>query len=904
MGNIYKCAQCSSIVAMSTQNLQKFNQIHPKSTDEIPSRPGTAGNDLFTESSKLEEIVDIYNRPSTAGKKVDQINFLGKILSRGATPNSNRVEPLQEENLNENSDEGFKEEKENETNETTESPVVLHGHGESIVQDHGPTSRKHTQIDPQDSDDVLYLVTHENKQYIQLNTARNHVLTLIEEIQKLRTRHTQQVKILRSKLVNTAAFAKSLQDRPKTPTHKVEDLSGEVGDLKREITTIQLSAQNKEKKLKKKIKELSHILESLRGQLPEEKFNEIVNDARAEAKASGKAPAPLTGEGMPKRSKSFVREPGVDDILELDEEGGEGFETRKDRDPSEIQQPSTSTFNFSEMSPDNDREGELLRMLQLEQTKVKDLEEQLKSQAEILDDTIDGEADDQAEITETAGAPEMPSKGNKLTKTFAKLTATSGATLSVGDQKKLKQIQKKLEMETKKFQREKDNAEKAQKELAELSKELKYANKQIEKLENELKSLGSAAVEGRNAIIKAKELEQEIGEIKKSNATLEESFVKERKLRRQYYNELEDMKGKIRVFARVRPMARYEKERQCEQAVFQEDEMTVKVKTNRFGTKEFTFNRVFMPEDSQEEVFEDTNRLIQSAIDGFNVCIFAYGQTGSGKTYTMIGEKPDKLGLAPRAFERCFELLEENKKKFTYKVKMYMLELYCDKLRDLLAPKGKEDANMEIKKDKAGMVYVQGATIIDVANATDLEAVFDAGNSTRKVSKTKMNDASSRSHLVVSLLMESVNRETGNVISGKLSLVDLAGSERVAKTGANPQQIKEANSINQSLSALGNVIAGLVEGEKFIRYRDNKLTQLMQDSLGGNAKTLMFVNVSPADYNADETSNSLVYANRVKHITNDAQKNAESQEVARLKDIIGRLKGGEDVSNDEVNYGK
>lgn len=362
------------------------------------------------------------------------------------------------------------------------------------------------------------------------------------------------------------------------------------------------------------------------------------------------------------------------------------------------------------------------------------------------------------------------------------------------------------------------------------------------------------------------------------------------------------MKGKIRVFARVRPMARYEKEKNCEQAVFQQDDMTVNVKTNRFGTKEFTFNRVFMPEDSQEEVFEDTNRLIQSAIDGFNVCIFAYGQTGSGKTYTMIGEKPEKLGLAPRAFTRVFEILEENKHKFTYEVSVYMLELYCDKLRDLLG--GNSDDKMEIKKDKAGMVFVQGATIVPVDNAEHLEKVFDQGNSTRKVSKTKMNDASSRSHLVVSLLMKSVNRETGVVSSGKLSLVDLAGSERVAKTGANPQQLKEANSINQSLSALGNVIAGLVEGEKFIRYRDNKLTQLMQDSLGGNAKTLMFVNVSPADYNADETSNSLVYASRVKNITNDAQKNAESKEVARLKEIIGRLQAGEEVTQEEIQHGK
>ena len=134
--------------------------------------------------------------------------------------------------------------------------------------------------------------------------------------------------------------------------------------------------------------------------------------------------------------------------------------------------------------------------------------------------------------------------------------------------------------------------------------------------------------------------------------------------------------------------------------------------------------------------------------------------------------------------------------------------------------------------------------------------------------------------------MEKYLFHTFFTVHGKLSLVDLAGSERVAKTGANAQQIKEANSINQSLSALGNVISALVAEDEFIPYRNNKLTQLMQDSLGGNAKTLMFVNISPSDYNADETSNSLTYAQRVKLITNDASKNAESKEVNRLKQII------------------
>merc|ERR1719498_323057 len=155
----------------------------------------------------------------------------------------------------------------------------------------------------------------------------------------------------------------------------------------------------------------------------------------------------------------------------------------------------------------------------------------------------------------------------------------------------------------------------------------------------------------------------------------------------------------------------------------------------------------------------------------------------------------------------------------------------------------------------------------------------------RHVGATKMNAESSRSHSIFSILVEVYNKTTKTSV-GKLSLVDLAGSERADKTGATAERLKEAQSINKTLSALGDVISALSNNEKFIPYRNNKLTQLMQDSLGGNAKTLMFVNISPADYNRDETLTSLLYASRVKSIVNDAKKKEESAEVAKLKDII------------------
>ena len=194
------------------------------------------------------------------------------------------------------------------------------------------------------------------------------------------------------------------------------------------------------------------------------------------------------------------------------------------------------------------------------------------------------------------------------------------------------------------------------------------------------------------------------------------------------------------------------------------------------------------------------------------------------------------------------------------------------------------------------MVYIKNAEVMDAASPDDLLALFEEGNSMRHVGATKMNAESSRSHSIFAILVEVTNNITKRTTVGKLSLVDLAGSERADKTGATGERMKEGQSINKSLSALADVIAALSNGESFIPYRNNKLTMLMQDSLGGNAKTLMFVNFSPADYNRDETVTSLMYATRVKTITNQANKNNESEEVAQLKAKISelekKLKGG------------
>eukprot|EP00903_Cladosiphon_okamuranus_P011418 g10760.t1 len=300
--------------------------------------------------------------------------------------------------------------------------------------------------------------------------------------------------------------------------------------------------------------------------------------------------------------------------------------------------------------------------------------------------------------------------------------------------------------------------------------------------------------------------------------------------------------------------------------------------------------------DDLGDVFEDTRNLVQSALDGYNVCVFAYGQTGSGKTWTMTGGKGEQRGLTPRVIEEIFGNIEKAKGNLQVTVSCYFIELYLDNLRDLLwameHTRG-TPPKLEVHMESNKMVVVKNAVTKEVASAAELMRLFNAGNNQRKIGGTKMNAESSRSHSIFSILLEVYNKTSKKTATGKLSLVDLAGSERADKTGATQERLKEAQSINKSLSALGDVISALSTNEKFVPYRNNKLTQVMQDSLGGNAKTLMFVNISPADYNQDETVTALTYATRVKLITNTAEKQQDGEEVSRLKETIRKLRAGE-----------
>ncbi|XP_050132270.1 kinesin-like protein KIN-14E isoform X1 [Malus sylvestris] len=437
----------------------------------------------------------------------------------------------------------------------------------------------------------------------------------------------------------------------------------------------------------------------------------------------------------------------------------------------------------------------------------------------------------------------------------------------------------------------------------ELEKKLEGVNQELAGLKSTLATKNSEVAELQSSLKELEELREMKEDIDRKNeqtaailrmqgaqlAEMEALYKEEQLLRKRYFNTIEDMKGKIRVFCRLRPLSEKEiteKERDTVKSV---DEFTIEHPWKDDKLKQHMYDRVFDGNATQEDVFEDTRYLVQSAVDGYNVCIFAYGQTGSGKTYTIYGSETNP-GLTPRATAELFKILRRENNKFSFSLKAYMLELYQDTLVDLLLPKNGKRLKLEIKKDSKGMVSVENVTVLSISSHDELKSVIQRGSERRHTAGTQMNDESSRSHLIVSVVIESTNLQTQSVARGKLSFVDLAGSERIKKSGSSGSQLKEAQSINKSLSALGDVISSLSSGGQHIPYRNHKLTMLMSDSLGGNAKTLMFVNVSPAESNVDETYNSLMYASRVRSIVNDPSKNVSSKEIMRLKKLVAYWK--------------
>uniref|UniRef100_A0A5F8GV75 Kinesin family member 13B n=1 Tax=Monodelphis domestica TaxID=13616 RepID=A0A5F8GV75_MONDO len=304
----------------------------------------------------------------------------------------------------------------------------------------------------------------------------------------------------------------------------------------------------------------------------------------------------------------------------------------------------------------------------------------------------------------------------------------------------------------------------------------------------------------------------------------------------------------------------------------------------------------------QDAVFQCLGEnILQNAFDGYNACIFAYGQTGSGKSYTMMGTA-DQPGLIPRLCSGLFERTqkEENEEQ-SFKVEVSYMEIYNEKVRDLLDPKGSRQT-LKVREHNVLGPYVDGLSKLAVTSYKDIESLMSEGNKSRTVAATNMNEESSRSHAVFKIILThtlyDVQSGTSGEKVGKLSLVDLAGSERATKTGAAGDRLKEGSNINKSLTTLGLVISALADQgagrnkNKFVPYRDSVLTWLLKDSLGGNSKTAMVATVSPAADNYDETLSTLRYADRAKNIVNHAVVNEDpnARIIRDLREEVEKLR--------------
>ncbi|XP_035208225.1 osmotic avoidance abnormal protein 3-like isoform X2 [Stegodyphus dumicola] len=374
----------------------------------------------------------------------------------------------------------------------------------------------------------------------------------------------------------------------------------------------------------------------------------------------------------------------------------------------------------------------------------------------------------------------------------------------------------------------------------------------------------------------------------------------------------------VKVIVRCRPINQRERNLGCKVIISMDSSCglcsIVNPADSSAPPKSFTFDGAYFIDSTTEQIYNEiVYPIVESVTEGYNGTVFAYGQTGCGKSFTMQGitHPASQKGIIPRAFEHIFEAIAttENTK---FLVHASYLEIYNEEIRDLLGKETKKKLELKEHPDKG--VYVAGLSLHPVHNTKECEEVMETGWKNRSVGATLMNADSSRSHSIFTIHLEMLEMENSgeHIKQGKLNLVDLAGSERQAKTGATGDRLKEATKINLSLSALGNVISALVDGKsKHIPYRDSKLTRLLQDSLGGNTKTLMVACLSPADNNYDETLSTLRYANRAKNIQNKPKVNEDpkdallreyQEEINRLKQMLsGQLPV---LDNDDADFVK
>uniref|UniRef100_A0A8B9M3H4 plus-end-directed kinesin ATPase n=1 Tax=Accipiter nisus TaxID=211598 RepID=A0A8B9M3H4_9AVES len=369
----------------------------------------------------------------------------------------------------------------------------------------------------------------------------------------------------------------------------------------------------------------------------------------------------------------------------------------------------------------------------------------------------------------------------------------------------------------------------------------------------------------------------------------------------------------VKVAVRVRPFNSREMSRESK-CIIQMSGSTTTIlnpKQPKETPKSFSFDYSYWshttPADinyaSQKQVYQDIGEeMLQHAFEGYNVCIFAYGQTGAGKSYTMMGkQEKDQQGIIPQLCEDLFSRINDTTNdNMSYSVEVSYMEIYCERVRDLLNPKNK--GNLRVREHPLMGPYVEDLSKLAVTSYNDIQDLMDSGNKARTVAATNMNETSSRSHAVFNIIFTQKRHDAETDITtekvSKISLVDLAGSERADSTGAKGTRLKEGANINKSLTTLGKVISALAEMNKkkkktdFIPYRDSVLTWLLRENLGGNSRTAMVAALSPADINYDETLSTLRYADRAKQIRCNAVINEDPNNklIRELKDEVARLR--------------
>ncbi|XVF41935.1 hypothetical protein PTKIN_Ptkin01aG0320600 [Pterospermum kingtungense] len=377
---------------------------------------------------------------------------------------------------------------------------------------------------------------------------------------------------------------------------------------------------------------------------------------------------------------------------------------------------------------------------------------------------------------------------------------------------------------------------------------------------------------------------------------LKKKYLDESSERKRLYNEVIELKGNIRVYCRCRPLNQAEIANGSSSVVEfdSSQDSELQIISSDSSKKQFKFDHVFRPEDGQEVVFAQTKPIVTSVLDGYNVCIFAYGQTGTGKTFTMEGT-PENRGVNYRTLEELFRGSEDRGGGMKYELFVSMMEVYNEKIRDLLGENSNQPTKkLEIKQAAEGTQEIPGLVEARVYSTEEVWELLKSGSRVRSVGATNANEMSSRSHCLLRVTVRGTNLINGQKIRSHLWLVDLAGSERVGKIEVEGERLKESQFINKSLSALGDVISALASKTSHIPYRNSKLTHMLQSSLGGDCKTLMFVQISPSTADLGESLCSLNFASRVRGIeSGPARKQVDLTELYKYKQMAEKFKHDE-----------